>query len=947
MIKPIEFLRTILPAGGYYAIVGIKNKRVRQKLINDLDAVKALAQESIGRQEDIYFGCSSYVTPANRTKNNVAYVKAFWIDLDCGEDAPYETQQDGFDAIKQLCKDTKLPRPWIVNSGRGLHVYWPFTTPILAPLWTTYATRLVELCAAAGLSIKDPGCSTDAARILRIPNSYNFKDPEEPLDVMMLCSGAITPWENLRDLIQAACGEVGINGFHEKPAPLPRRPLDPVTAALLGNVESNFTKIAKRSMIGAGCAQIEFALRRPAETPEPLWRGVLSIAQVCDDRDKAIHKISEGHPGYDVAATERKANETGGPYKCETFAAKCDASLCAGCVHKGVLVGPIQLGKVIARALDPIIVAEPAHTIGLKEAEVLPALPWPYFRGKNGGIYSEGQKGPDGSPGEDIKIYEYNLDVVRRLKDPEKGETLIIHLALPKDGIQELAIPLADAQSIERMKDKLGFYGVAAGKDQMTRIGVYITQMVKHMQAQTSAEPARSQMGWTEDRTGIVWGRTMFTKNELRYCPPSSKATTVANMMRTNGTLDAWESVANRYAAPGSELYACCMLAAFGSMLNHYTYEDPVWVHLVSSESGTGKTTLTQVINSIWGDPVTMGLTVVDTANSVEKRRVAFNSMAICQDEITNMPVDKLSQIAYSQSQGREKLRLTNGSQEMVNNDRRDNTFFSNGNKYISDALSAHKTNAAGEYARLIEIAFAPLKNVVTGDDHFGRIKKNYGHAGPLYAQWLVSHETELQDRVDMERRRFENSFKSVSKERNWVGMTAAMFAAGRIIQDELGLLKSYDLDRMYAVWVSHMLVVRERTENQIVSHENLLGDFINENYANIIIPDAQVSATIAASPTTASIYGRKTEREARNKLVIRWEKDTQKLYIVQNELKAYCIKRCHSFIDLVTYYHTNDQFIGIEPKRMGSGTGIITSPVKTLAFKVTGELGAVLQEVI
>ncbi len=936
-MKPSEFLAVVLPSDGHVAVVGIKNGKVKQVLVDTVAAVKGVIGSALNNGEDIYFGCATFATKANRTADNVLHIKSFWVDLDCGEGTPYATHQEGWTALVSLCETTHLPAPFVVNSGGGLHVYWVLEAPILADLWLIYARRLVELCLAAGLSIKDPGCSTDTARILRIPGTFNYKDPENPRKVQQLCLGAITPWLEFKNLLEAACGERNINGFEpKKPKKRSPKALDPVTAALAGNQISNFAKIVN----SRACAQINFASDNPAEVPEPLWRAVLSVAQVCEDRDVAIHDISRGDPRYNAQETEDKASNTGGPYTCESFA-KCESSRCDTCSLRGKIVGPIALGRDIARAVES---AEPPEVkLSIPATAIkIPKLPHPYFRGQQGGIYIVGPAGPDGEPGEPELVYEHDLNVVRRIKDPEKGEVLIVLHNRPKDGMEEIVIPLADALSLERMKDKLGYHGVAAHKDRMNKIGTYLISAVRGMQHDAAAEPAHGQMGWTEDRQGIVWGRTMFTKDGQQYCPPASKSTTVANMMRTAGTLEAWEAIAERYAEPGFELFACCLLMAFGSMLNHYTYEDPVWVHMVSSESGTGKTTLTNVINSVWGDPIAMKLTVMDTVNALEKRRVVFNSMAICQDEITNLPPEKLSQLAYAQSQGREKLRLGSGSQEMANNDRRNNTFFTNGNRHISDVLGAFKTNAAGEFARLVEIPFDRLQKVVSGEDHFGKILKNYGHAGPMFAKWLVAHESELDGRVMQERVKFEEEFASVSSERNWVGLTAAGFAAARILQEELGLLKKYDLPHLYTSWTSHMRTVRQSVSSNVVTHEHILGDFINDNYANILIPDSH--AAKITDEATASLYGRKTERESRNKLVIRWEKNTRKLFVSHSELRAYCIRRAHSFVDLIAFYERNAQFTGLVTKRMGAGTGVITSPVKCLSFSVDDELGSILK---
>ena len=937
-MNPLDFLRAILPADGYYAWVRIKNKKPRQVLTDSIEALKPIARNAVEHGADLYFGCAAYSTDQNRTKTNVKSVKSFWLDLDCGDDAPYATKQEGHDALRAFCKRTGMPKPFVVDSGRGLHVYWPLEQSILAAIWQVYANSLVKLCAARGLDIKDPGCSTDVARILRVPGTLNYKNPDAPLQVRLLHTGAITPWDTFQKTLQSACGEADINGFHEPTTGIvPYAKLDATTRATMGlsSQIASFKKILHLSAAGKGCEQIIYAYENQADIREPFWRAVLSVAHVCDDRDKAIHIVSRKHPKYDAAETEEKAARTVGPLSCAEFCKEGIKGLCETCTYHNKLKSPISIGHQIAESTNPIVVESIAAIVGVTEESLIPELPFPYFRGVKGGIFRKTPLGPEGEPGEDEVIYEYNLDVIRRVIDPEKGATLIIHHALPMDGIKEFTISLSDAQSTERMKDVLSFNEVVAHKPQMNKIGTYMVEAVRQMQKNTAADMACTQMGWTEDMKGIVWGRRLFTADGPRYSPPASKAVSVANMMKQVGTFESWEEVAGQYGKPGFELHACCMLLALGSLLNPFTHEDPVWIHLFSSDSGTGKTTLLRVINSMWGDPQAMLLTVVDTWNSVEKRRVVFNNIALCQDEITNIPVEQLSEIAYSQSQGREKNRLSNASTEMVNNDRRCNNFFTNGNRSMMDALSSVKTNAAGEFARMIEVPLAALPEKVAGEDNFSAIYHNYGHVGPLFAMWLLTHKDEIQGRVDAAKMRFEIEFKGLSSERNWVATTAILLTMFDIVR-EMGILKSYDLDRLYASWTRHMHLIRNTTSKQIVSHKSVLADFINENHANIVIPDSHVATVIAANPTTASLYGKKTERDARNKLVVRWESTTRTLFISQSEFRIYCNRRSHSYIDFLAYYTKQKSFLGVIDKALGEGTGVVSIVAKVLAFEIT-----------
>src|SRR5262249_54256948 len=68
-----------------------------------------------------------------------------------------------------------LPRPsTIVNSGGGLHVYWTFDRALTVLEWNPLAQALVNAAKDFGLKF-DSGCTTDAARVLRIPDTFNHK----------------------------------------------------------------------------------------------------------------------------------------------------------------------------------------------------------------------------------------------------------------------------------------------------------------------------------------------------------------------------------------------------------------------------------------------------------------------------------------------------------------------------------------------------------------------------------------------------------------------------------------------------------------------------------------------------------------------------------------------------------------------------------------------------
>jgi hypothetical protein len=180
-----DLLATVLPDEGFYCIVGLKKTSLPKQLFADTlaeveDHIKALLE----KEYDVYFGCAKYTTNKTRASDNVIAVKSFWLDIDCGENKPYETQADGLTAFKEFCSDLGLPRPVIVNSGRGLHVYWPLKESILRQQWKPIAEKLKAVCHERGLHA-DPSRTADVASILRVPETHNYKtDP--PLDVVLV-----------------------------------------------------------------------------------------------------------------------------------------------------------------------------------------------------------------------------------------------------------------------------------------------------------------------------------------------------------------------------------------------------------------------------------------------------------------------------------------------------------------------------------------------------------------------------------------------------------------------------------------------------------------------------------------------------------------------------------------------------------------------------------------
>ena len=130
------------------------------------------------------------------------------IYIDCGEGKDYATKQEAATALSKFLEDSGLGHigtPWIISSGGGLHVYFPFEEDVTVATWKPVAENLKRLAKKLGFNI-DASVTGDAARILRVPDTHNYKQ-EKPRKVVIKVEGGVFDFEALADHLRTAVGE--------------------------------------------------------------------------------------------------------------------------------------------------------------------------------------------------------------------------------------------------------------------------------------------------------------------------------------------------------------------------------------------------------------------------------------------------------------------------------------------------------------------------------------------------------------------------------------------------------------------------------------------------------------------------------------------------------------------------------------------------------------------
>ena len=907
-----DLLSAVLPSEGWYCIVGLKTgSKPKQTFHETLGECEQVIDGLVKDEYNAYFACSKYETNKSRTQPNAKYIKAFWLDIDCGEGKDYPSQIEGLAALKNFCKATGLPKPTVVNSGRGLHIYWRLSRIITAEEWKPVAERIKYLCDEYDFHV-DPSRTADLASILRVPETLNFKD-DPPKPVSIICLSEEVEYETIKSQLGVLVAPPEFN--------VPRQELNELTKALANNEEKWFKIIIKKTIKGEGCAQIHKIATEQETVNYELWRAGLSVAWACEDRDTAIHKISERHQEYDFQETIRKAMDTGGPQKCVTFE-KWNPSGCEGCPHKGKIVGPIALGRKIvkARAEDNFVEVE-AKSPEIPVTKItIPEYPFPYFRGKQGGVYIELA---DNDP---ILVYQHDIYVVKRMRDPQKGEVAWIRLHLPKDGIKEFALPITEVMTKEKLREKLGFYGVAALQKQMDAIMVYIIKFVNELQYKTDVEVMRMQYGWADKNSKFVIGDQEITAEGIRYSPPSSMTSALSEYMQPVGTLDEWKKIANVYNRPSMEPHAFGFFTAFGSpLLTHLNLKGAV-INLVNNVSGTGKTTVAKVMHSVYGHPEEQMLIAKDTINVKLHRMGVMGNLPISCDEITNVEAEHFSDFVYAVSQGRARNRMKSQSnEERLNTSKWSLLCVCTSNASFYDKLASLKSTPDGELMRLIEfqIPVNSVMNKVEADEIFSQLDNNYGHAGRIYLQWLVSNLEEAIDMVKQIQIVIDKKVKFSGRERFWSGV-AACNIAGAMIAKKLGLI-DIDIKRVFEWMVVEFSKMRHEIKAPPTNQASTIGEFLNEFRGSILVINDAADKRSGMSQLPVV--------EPKFDLLARIEPDTKKLFISAKHLRQFCTKNQITLKDVLNTLAAEGIYEKTVKKRMAKGTKIEGLPTDAFMF--------------
>ena len=179
----IEFYSKLLPDEGTYCVAVLpagEGQRMRHIFV---DSIEELIDRVEERKHDshVFIGMANF---DGHSRKKAKSLRSFFVDLDVGDTKEFSTQEEAVNALGEFIQSQKLPPPVVVDSGNGIHAYWMLDTAVPVDEWKLYADKFKQLCIDNGLQI-DPAVTADKARILRCPNTFNFKsNPPTPTKII-------------------------------------------------------------------------------------------------------------------------------------------------------------------------------------------------------------------------------------------------------------------------------------------------------------------------------------------------------------------------------------------------------------------------------------------------------------------------------------------------------------------------------------------------------------------------------------------------------------------------------------------------------------------------------------------------------------------------------------------------------------------------------------------
>jgi hypothetical protein len=986
MQLPTAFLDAVLPSQGtrIYDLMfpGEPGKRLTWQVDHEAHIsqqdIEGAIDYAIAKGCDVYVAIAGYgsktrivktgknagKTKIARTADNALWHRCLRIDIDVysGTDpvklaaTPYRTKADAWAALKAFLQGAGMPLPLMVDSGYGIHAYWPFDRDVDAVRWGALSSRLSAAMAQYGLVV-DPTTTQDAARILRLPGTWNFKNGTAVQVVQKTMAAPVDPahFEQVLGRYQPAMTAIA----GQRPAGM-----GGYVSPLASNLHPPFSM---KGVLKTCPGMLQRFQDQGAHDNEPLWHAVLTLVAAADDPEDTKRKVawhlSAGHPSFDrdVFATKWDQVVAQGyePPTCETMA-RLGMRECATCPLRATHKAPSVTGRYQPRVLQPqsavpmpaptpaavsippaptapqmgLMATQPAHQVGcflitpgITSVQVVDGNLTQRLAVHNG-IPSLVKQDPPPTPGAPpppptiIPIGSYPMISAERLIDiTGKGAMTVVMFNRHSDGVVRVEFDhgaMVDSRRFAGLLSGAGMhFNAQQAKDLQDK---FMPEFFSQMQRIRQANAIASRCGWTDDFKGFILGTTMYTGTGSEMIRPN-KAQGEIEAYHQAGTEAAWLSAFNQVIAGGHDRAAIVALG-LAAPLMAFSGVDGVLLNAYSPQSGVGKSTLCDAILSIWGKPKTLRKDFRDTAAATFHLAAVSGNLPMVIDEFTNVEGKDLSNYIYTITQGRERHRLTADAQLRENGHRWCLPAIATSNTSVHDKMQRYRPDAVAEAARVFEMRLYPLNvdpsQMGATKALIEQLQSNYGFLGPRLVQLFMARGEAYWRKVVMDRIAWWDQHMADTTGDRFRTVVAALIDIGAGLGKAFGL--AFDRAAIVEEVKRHWHTQVQEFEMGRVHAEDFITNYITDKINQFALFGGDTGTSLMSPPTSTAFCGEIRGVNHGSKM------EVKAVQIPLEQLKQYVVERNGDFKAVLEWMQA-EQLSGARVRRIDRMTFMVGTP--------------------
>lgn len=325
---------------GFVNVWTAEDKRSYWSSVNDTEQII----ENVMRLRDshnVYFGVGVRTEALGEFKRgenkDILSLPCVWLDVDIKGGAHKKENIPDEQEAQTLLNTFPLEPSIIVQSGGGLHCYWLLQEPAhiqseqnmlsAERMLSRFQNVFIQLARSKNLHIDN---TSDLARVLRVPGTFNLKSGKKPVEIEILKPEQRYSVMDLFEAIQSI------------EATLPEVPR---IKAERKEYDGEIPDAKRSDRIAQGCQFIRNYLDSQETANYGEWMAALSIAAYCENGQNLVHEWSSEHPDYNEPEVEQKYNEIRSrmkPRTCQSIQQEFGA--CNGCQYFNKINSPIALG---------------------------------------------------------------------------------------------------------------------------------------------------------------------------------------------------------------------------------------------------------------------------------------------------------------------------------------------------------------------------------------------------------------------------------------------------------------------------------------------------------------------------------------------------------------------------------------------------------------------------